>query len=1424
MKKKNSRILSVFLAIALTVPLFSAFSSFAFAQDETPGSLSVAAEPLPVRANEGKEEGGEEHSGIPEAEDIYRINVTGGTAAFADSDEIFSGLVPADSVLEIVLTEQPGRNFLYWLTSEGEKIPDPDFRVHVRGNKDFYPVFEDTGESPFGEWVLVYDSDDCEEGVLYSRTNSLGDVEYRREWTPHEIETVYVNDGMHVHRCVNCAWERYGGHHWDSTTTVRPATCVEEGIDRAVCEGCGHEFDIPTPVSGEHTYGDWEVTEPSVGGAYGKRSRKCVFCGDEISCWYIDIDWKSVFKDHYIEYYATTGRTHEERYYSFTNAEGKDVYVFALHYATTNAYDGRVTWIWTYIDDGDPATLDPVYLSRSSSDNSSAPASFVNAVYGYVYGFDGWLSAIRWQDGALGNVDDFMTGNAMSERDSALLSWADDWVETFNNQYVPVTEDPDDHAYGYWEPYGDPYTQAAYTVYQDGVETDRVGGFAGSQELRYLAIDYSNTYNYMSIHPATHLCVSRTDQTSYPHARMYFNRYLEIVSAEEYALLDEAHRAAYVCVDDIEAKIKAFCGSDGYNSFTRFTLTPAETPEAVRFLTNAGFNYTGPVDVTTGENVVWSVYSNSPHVFRVANSETNPNGCAITLAWNASKADGLVFDRWEKWDFEDAEWKLYSTSPSITVNTFSDPFTDFTVIRYVAHENETFYTVSIDNGWIEYNGENVKEAVVPEGASIRLAPLNWNEWDEREFMEIDHYEDSHGNVIALTVGETAAVTVTGNETYTAVYQPVEMSFTFYAQNGVIWLDDDEANASDAYDIHVRYKETHTLHTRGNDGYTEFFGWYLCRYDKSGEHWEFQTVGTDFEVTVDGYIDGDVYALWGESGATPPDTSEPDPGSDEVVVRVTGGFAMLMDEWEDHIPYRTAYSCIVAHEGDRVHYYDDPSDSLDVDTWVVRYEAKYGDDAPVPVSDKYEEYGEGADLWIWNLSEYATPIDIVGRGVPSTLTVAAPVAVSDDLTAAGYDTGAEIEDALIVAAARAFGVTQGEIVGNYVSCDLTMQVSWDGGATYNDAEEAGYFDDGPQTVYLPYPDGVDPMTHDFFIIHMFDETTADHEAGDTEVVEAAETASGLGMELSSLSPFLVFWQESDWTRQLITGRTLIFGSTYEARYLIPAAALEGVELVEATVKDGDRVAAVIPADAFTEMTIDGVTYLTFRAEGIAAKDIDKVLTLTVTYRKDGSLAADTYEDSILAALTQVVTEDGFSAAMKTAANATLVYCEAAAEYFGRAGADFGGAPVADYTGFNHVVQNHRIPGGGHQITGTSLLLKDELCLKFYIDRAAPDEDVDQYAVELNGAIRDDLKIETTGGGRYWTVKVPVSVSEITAAFSIRLVDNTWDVGASRSSTMVDSVIDYLLDTVAGDHGEPFELRALAQAAVNYAYYAGLALAE
>ena len=114
----------------------------------------------------------------------------------------------------------------------------------------------------------------------------------------------------------------------------------------------------------------------------------------------------------------------------------------------------------------------------------ASPASFVNAIYGYVYDFNGWLNAIRWQDGVLGNVDEFMTGNAMSPRDSALLSWADDWVELFNNQFVPVTENPEDHLYGIWEPYGDPYNQACCYIYDNGVETDRVG-VRGVIRLRY---------------------------------------------------------------------------------------------------------------------------------------------------------------------------------------------------------------------------------------------------------------------------------------------------------------------------------------------------------------------------------------------------------------------------------------------------------------------------------------------------------------------------------------------------------------------------------------------------------------------------------------------------------------------------------------------------------------------------------------------------------------------------------------------------------------------------------------------------------------------------------------------------------------------------------------------------------------------------
>ena len=70
------------------------------------------------------------------------------------------------------------------------------------------------------------------------------------------------------------------------------------------------------------------------------------------------------------------------------------------------------------------------------------------------------------------------------------------------------------------------------------------------------------------------------------------------------------------------------------------------------------------------------------------------------------------------------------------------------------------------------------------------------------------------------------------------------------------------------------------------------------------------------------------------------------------------------------------------------------------------------------------------------------------------------------------------------------------------------------------------------VTLPYPEGVDPATHDFKVSHMFDENANGHQIGDIETPAVTEQKDGLHFMLTGTSPVLVSWHSHsfapEWT--------------------------------------------------------------------------------------------------------------------------------------------------------------------------------------------------------------------------------------------------------------------------------------------------------
>lgn len=116
---------------------------------------------------------------------------------------------------------------------------------------------------------------------------------------------------------------------------------------------------------------------------------------------------------------------HDEYYYSYTNADGQKVYIWAFQYEFEGASnrDKGQTFIFMYVDDGDPTTIEPIYLSKSYATNGKG--QYIWAIYGYAYDVNDWVALMGNPDLCIGCSNGMFTSNIMSARVSLLEAWHD---------------------------------------------------------------------------------------------------------------------------------------------------------------------------------------------------------------------------------------------------------------------------------------------------------------------------------------------------------------------------------------------------------------------------------------------------------------------------------------------------------------------------------------------------------------------------------------------------------------------------------------------------------------------------------------------------------------------------------------------------------------------------------------------------------------------------------------------------------------------------------------------------------------------------------------------------------------------------------------------------------------------------------------
>ena len=223
------------------------------------------------------------------------------------------------------------------------------------------------------------------------------------------------------------------------------------------------------------------------------------------------------------------------------------------------------------------------------------------------------------------------------------------------------------------------------------------------------------------------------------------------------------------------------------------------------------------------------------------------------------------------------------------------------------------------------------------------------------------------------------------------------------------------------------------------------------------------------------------------------------------------------------------------------------------------------------------------------------------------------------------------------------------------------------------------------------------------------------------------------------------------------------------------------------------------------TDNGVSYYGVRVDGIAAKDIETEYTLLLTLSYNGLALTDSYTDSVAAALTQAAA-DNAGTAFADAANATLAYCKAAADAFGKANT-IACSAVPNTVAYTPM-QNHSEGSGEIRICGTSLILKDELAIRFWAEIGEFVGTVNDLVVLINGRPVEPVRNDD---GDYFTFKIPVPVNMAKEAITIELQKD----GVTVSNRYTDSVVDYALSST-GDYA------AVGQAILNYVYYANVYL--
>lgn len=127
-------------------------------------------------------------------------------------------------------------------------------------------------------------------------------------------------------------------------------------------------------------------------------------------------------------------------------------------------------------------------------------------------------------------------------------------------------------------------------------------------------------------------------------------------------------------------------------------------------------------------------------------------------------------------------------------------------------------------------------------------------------------------------------------------------------------------------------------------------------------------------------------------------------------------------------------------------------------------------------------------------------------------------IPEGLKKAGYDT----EEKIVEACCRMILGQAGYQESQKVMYDIVLQVSFDGGETWQIATKENFPKEGI-VVAVPYPKGTNAKDFDFLVTHMFSHTMNGFQAGEIEMPEVTKTEKEIRFTVKGLSPIMIAWK-------------------------------------------------------------------------------------------------------------------------------------------------------------------------------------------------------------------------------------------------------------------------------------------------------------